>query len=131
MGSSANVRVDVDEGILDAGTDASAGSHVADPLGPLPLEDIEHEFFVADVSFVDCEALLVRANFSEMGKRGMLDLHVVVVVDLIDDDDIVPALEQVLCDVGTNESGASSYEDLFVPDVGSDLGAETVVGRKF
>ena len=61
----------------------------------------------------------------------MLDLHVVVVVDLIDDDDIVPALEQVLCDVGTNESGASSYEDLFVPDVGSDLGAETVVGRKF
>ena len=117
-----DVGVDVNEGVLDGRADAGPGGHVADPLGTLLLEDVEHELLVADVALVDGQALLVGAELAQMVEVGQLDLDVVVVVDLVDDHHVVSAAEEVLGNVRADEAGAAGHEDLLVSDVRGDLG---------
>ena len=61
--------MDVNEGILDAGTNSGTGGHVADPLGTVVLEYVEHEVLVADVTLVDGQTLLVGSELATRCSR--------------------------------------------------------------
>ena len=89
--------MDVDVGILDGGTDAGAGGHVAHPARTLVLEQREHELLVTDVAAVHGQASRVvrGAHLAETAEVVLLDADVVIVVHLVDDHDGITPGEQV------------------------------------
>ena len=122
-----DVGMDVDEGILNTGTDAGPCGQVAHPLGTVGLEDVGDEGLVADVAAADGDA--VGSVFVQKeGEVGLLDLGVVLVIDFIDNDNVVTTGKEMIGHVRADESRAARHEDLFVGRVRSDEGGGEVGG---
>ena len=120
VGGPAYVRMDVDVGILDGGTDAGAGGHVAHPARTLVLEQREHELLVTDVAAVHGQASRVvrGAHLAETAEVVLLDADVVIVVHLVDDHDGITPGEQVHRHRRADEARAAGDEDLLAAEVG-------------
>jgi hypothetical protein len=115
---SLDIGVDVHVRIIDGGPDPGAGGHVAHPLDAFRFEDLGHEILVADVAFVDGQALLGRVLGPEPVEVGALDPDVVVVVHLVHDNDVVSARQQRIGHVAADETGPTRHQHSLLPRVG-------------
>mmetsp|Transcript_22249 Transcript_22249/g.48332 ORF Transcript_22249/g.48332 Transcript_22249/m.48332 type:complete len:332 (-) Transcript_22249:222-1217(-) len=112
MCCSTDIRMNVHIRILNRGTHSRTGSHVADPLWTLLLEQGHHKFLVANVAFVNGQALLIRAKLAKTTEVVLLETNIIIIVHLIDNDDSVAAFEESSSGRRADEASASGDEDL-------------------
>jgi hypothetical protein len=95
---------------------------VTNPSRPLLLEQIEHEFLVANITPVNGQPL-PRTKLAKTTQIGLLDTNVVIVVHLVHDHYGIAPLQEELRDIAPDKSSSSGDEDLLVPRVGREDGA--------
>mmetsp|Transcript_36131 Transcript_36131/g.108125 ORF Transcript_36131/g.108125 Transcript_36131/m.108125 type:complete len:444 (+) Transcript_36131:288-1619(+) len=128
VGRPLDVGMDVHVRVLNGRADSRPRGHVTHPLRPLGLEEVQHEILVADVAPVDRHASVLGIALLHVPEVPLLDLHVVVVVHLVHEDDVVPALQQKVRHGRPYESRPPRDEYLFVSRVRLDLRA-AMLGR--
>ena len=107
----------VDVRILRGVTHAGLGGQVDHPLRLVPRK---HRLDGRAIGEVDRLVAITRA-VGEARQPRLLQLHVVVVAEVVDADHLVAALEQAHGDMGADEAGGTGDEDFH---------AEAACGRK-
>lgn len=125
MSGPPNVRMNVHKRVLDARSHSRPGGHVTNPSRPLLLEHIQHEFFIANITPINRQAV-TGTKLAKTSQIGLLDPNVVIVVHLVHDHDGIAPLQEELRDIATDESRSSGDEDLLVPRVRGEDGAAIV-----
>jgi hypothetical protein len=77
---------------------------VTNPLGPLLLEQIQHELLITDISPINGETFVVRAEGAKAAEVILLDAHVIVVIHLIYNNYRVPPGKELFGHIRANEA---------------------------
>mmetsp|Transcript_24296 Transcript_24296/g.39495 ORF Transcript_24296/g.39495 Transcript_24296/m.39495 type:complete len:217 (+) Transcript_24296:882-1532(+) len=120
MGSPANIRMNVHVWILNRRPHSRPRRHVTHPLRTLLLEQRQHKLLVANIAFVNGEALFVRAHGAQTTQIGLLNAHIVIIVHLVHDDHGIAPREEVRRGRRSDEARAARDEHLLEPEVGLD-----------
>ncbi len=108
VGEAGQVGVHIGHRVLDGVTDPGLGGEVDDPLRPVPRKGLGDGGSVVDVD----AQFPVAVVFEGAREPGLLQPHVVVVVEVVDSDDLVAARQESQGERGTDEAGAAGYQDL-------------------
>src|SRR5712691_9958028 len=100
-----DVRVVIKPRVLDGGPNASAGSQVHDGVYFFAAKHSSHRVALSKIDvangYVFCEISNVR----------VLDLRIVKIIEIVHDDDFMPASEQLLNQVRPDKAGAACDQD--------------------
>ena len=101
------IRIHVGVGILNGIPHPGLRGQVDDSLGLFLCEESLHAGAVGQVELVETET----RTPAEFGQPGLLQADVVVVVEVVESDHLIPPPQQQLGGVETNESGRAGDED--------------------
>ena len=97
----------VGEGVLDGVADPGLGREMDDAVGPGVAHQPLHQGRVGDVGADHAEALTAL----EPGGPGMLQRHLIVVVEDVDADDLFAPVQQALGHVHADEAGCAGDQN--------------------
>ena len=106
VGEAGEVGVHVGHGVLDGVAHPGLGGQIDHPLGLVRPEGGGDALPVLDVQAQVGEAGMRQGA----GQAGLLEAHVVIVVEVVDADDLVTPFEQAQGEGGTDEAGAAGDE---------------------
>ena len=94
-------------GVLDGVADAGLGGQVDDAGEGVGVEQALNADPVGQVELVELEAVMIPQDV----EAGMLQRHVVVVVEIVETKDDSAVVEQTLGQVEADEAGCTRYQD--------------------
>ena len=90
---------------LNRGPNPGARSQMRDRVNFLPMKQITHRRAVAKIDVADGYV------FRKTGNVRALDLWIVKIIEVIDDDDFMPGLQQLLDKMRPDETRAACDQD--------------------
>src|SRR5206468_11224051 len=91
--------------VLDRRANTSTGGEVSDRFKFFAMKQISHRGAVAKIDMMN------RHLFGDTSNVCVLDLPIVKIVEVVEDRDFVPSLEQFLNKMGADETSAAGDED--------------------
>jgi hypothetical protein len=102
------IRRPVDEGLFDRVPDASLSREMNHALGPLGCEECAGLIGIRQI-----ESVLAKIGLlSDSLEARVFQANVVVVVQAVDADHLIPSCKESLCDRGADKSRRSCHQDL-------------------